>query len=94
MGQCRTLHEIEHRETRGEARGAGGGQDVVGAANVIADGLGRPLTQKYRTCVGDLGAERVGIGDAKFEVFGGDAVGELGRHVKVWHSDDRAEIAP
>ena len=37
------LHEVEDREARGEAGRARGGQHVVRAADVVADGLGRPV---------------------------------------------------
>ena len=74
LGQRGALHEVEDREAGGEAGRAGGGQDVVRPADVIADGLGRVGPKEDRAGMGDLVRQRLGVGDAELQVFGGDAV--------------------
>ena len=73
-GQRGALHEVKDGKAGGEAGGAGGGQDVVRAADIIADGLGRVGAKEDRAGVGDLLRQGVGVGGAEFKVFGGDAV--------------------
>ena len=72
---------------------AGGGQHVVGAADIVADGLGRVVAEKDRAGVADLRLQRQRIVEHQLDVLGGDAVGELDRFGQRLHEDDGAELA-
>ena len=74
LRQRGALQEVEDREAGGKPGRAGGGQDVVRPADVVADGLGGVLAQEDGTGMGDLAGQALGIGGAKLKVFGGDAV--------------------
>ena len=58
--QRRALHEVEHAEPGGEARRARRRQHVVGAADIVADRLGRMRAEEDRAGVVDPLGERLG----------------------------------
>jgi hypothetical protein len=69
------LEKVQHRQARGEPRRARRGQHVVRPADIVADGLGRPLAEEDRAGMGDLARKRLGVGDAELQVLGRDPVG-------------------
>ena len=88
------LHIVEHAEAGGEARRAGGRQHMVGAADIVADDLGRMAANENRAGIADLGDHRFRVGKRQLEMLGGNAVGERYGLCKIGHEDDGAEIAP
>src|SRR5271156_5583593 len=54
------LHEVEHAETRGEPGRARGRQDMVRAADVVADRLGGKRPKEDRASIPDLVAQCLG----------------------------------
>ena len=72
----RALDKIQHRKPGGEPRRAGGGQDMVGAADIIADHFRRMGAEEDRPGIADFRQQRLGVGDRQFDMLGGEAVGE------------------
>jgi hypothetical protein len=93
LRQRGALQEVEDREAGGKPGRARGGQDVVRAADVVADGLGRVGAQEDRAGMGDLWPG-LGIGGAKLQMFGGDAVGQRCGLGRLAGDDDRAVLRP
>jgi hypothetical protein len=93
-GQRRALEEVHDRQARGEAGRAGGGKDVVRAAHVVADGLGRPAAHEDRAGVADAFRQRLGVLHAELEMFGRDPVRQRHGLVEVAGHDDGAVVAP
>src|SRR6056297_2467009 len=54
-------HEIAQTQAGVRPRPAGGGQDVVGARDVVAERLRRVVAEKDRSCAGDLLTQRLRI---------------------------------
>ena len=87
------LHEIEHAETRREARRARRRQHVVGAGDVIADRFGRVRADEDRAGIAHFG-KRLGIVGDDLQMLGRDPVGQRDGVGQLRHQDDGAEIAP
>ena len=89
-GHARPLQEVVHAQGGAEAGGAGGGQGVIGARDIVAQrdrGIG---TDEDRARVLHLGGERRRIGGDQLEVLGREVVGHLHRLVQVGHDHDAA----
>ena len=71
------LHEVEHREARGEARRARGRQHVVRAGDIVADHLRRMPPEEDRAGIADSCGERLRVGDGELEMLRRDAVDQM-----------------
>ena len=92
--QRRALHEIQHRQTRGKPGRAGRGQHMVRTADIVADRFWRPVAQKDRAGMDtDLG-QGLGVGDAKLQMLGREAVGQGSRFGQVADGDDGTVVGP
>ena len=88
------LDEVEHAETGGEARRARGRQHVIGAADIIADRLGREGAEKDGADVVDAATQRVGVAGDDFQMLGREPIDQRRRRGQAGRQNDRAEIAP
>ena len=88
------LEEIIYRQARGEAGGAGGGQDMVGAGDVVANGLRAVGAQENGAGMADIGEDSFRILQHELQMFGCDAVGEADGLRPVLHQDDGAVLVP
>src|SRR5207245_11233723 len=88
------LAEVGHPQRRGEAGGAGGGQHVVDAGHVVADGGGGEVAAEHRPGVADERDEGGRVGVHEFQVLGGDDVGHLHGLLRPGDEDDRPAAAP
>src|SRR5439155_21243384 len=87
------LTEVGYPEGGGEAGGAGGGQHVVHAGHVVADGGGGELAAEHRPGVPDEGHEGRRVGVHELEVLGGDDVDHLHGLLRPVDEDDGAAAA-
>jgi hypothetical protein len=69
--------EVRRRQARGEARGAGGREDVVGAGDVVSEGRRRRPADEQAAGVADARGEVLRTRADQLEVLGGVGVGEL-----------------
>ena len=67
---------------------------MVGAGDIVADGLGAVAAQEHGAGMADVGENRLRRGGHDLQMFGGDAVGECGGLVPVADQDDGAMAAP
>ena len=73
------FHEVEHPESGGETRAAGGRQNVVGAGDVIADRFGGMAPQENSPGMANAFRKIVGLVDRELQMFRGDAVDQRRR---------------
>ena len=52
------------------------------------------VTKKDRACMFDLGQERFGVTDGKFQVLRSDMIRDLGRLIQILSDDDRTVCGP
>ncbi len=81
------LHEVGDGETAADARGAGGGQDVIGTGGVIAGGFRTVGADEDAAGMTDAGEQRC---RRECEVLGREAVGDFDGFVERADEDDGA----
>ena len=89
-----SLHEVKYAKARREAGGARRRQHVIGAADIIADGLGRMAAEEDGPGIADLGGEFIRVLGLDFEMLGRQPVDQRNGRFKRLDQDDRAVIAP
>ena len=87
------LEEVVDRQARREARRAAGGQHVVGAGHIVADGLRGVAAEEDRAGVAHPVGQPLGLVHRELDVLGRDAVDQAGRVVQR-RDDHRAVVAP
>ena len=86
------LHKVVHTQRAGEAGRAAGGQGVVGACKVIAQGLGHIAAQEDAARVFDLVQHAEGVLHAHFQMFRCNDVAGFNGLVQVGAEDDLAVV--
>ena len=74
--------EVPRRQRGGEARGAAGGQHVVGARDVVAEGGRAVAPDEDAAGAADARRERLGVGADQLEVLGRERLGEGQRRLE------------
>ena len=88
------LHEIQNAKARREARGTFGRQHMVGAADIVADGLRRIGAEEDCAGVLDAAGQGLRIARCDLNMFGCEAIGECDGIEKIADDDDGAMLLP
>ena len=72
--EARSFDKIIDPERGRKTGGAAGGQDVIGAGNIVSDCFRGQMTKENRPGVFNFPEKRKGIVNGKLQVFGGEAI--------------------
>ena len=93
LDQTGAFLEVVSAQRRGEAGGAAGGQDVVGAGAIVAEAFAGVASHENRTGVADFFRPFLRVFYRQFQVFGGNVVGDFAGFVQVFGEYHHAPVA-
>ncbi len=88
------LDEFPHPESAGVARGALGGQRVIGADDFVAEGHVRFRPEEHRAVIFHVIQEVARVASENFDVLVGEAVRFARGFLEVAHQNDLPVVAP